>query len=155
MSTETVQPAIAGVTLILGGARSGKSSFAERLVEGCGLDPVYVATGRAHDAEMDQRIEAHRARRGPAWSTVEEPDELEGAVAREAQPDRVLLVDCLTLWITNLMMAEADIAERSRRLSDALARANGPVVLVSNEVGLGIVPDNAMARALAHGSFRR
>ncbi|MCK5744876.1 MAG: bifunctional adenosylcobinamide kinase/adenosylcobinamide-phosphate guanylyltransferase, partial [Oricola sp.] len=98
------------------------------------------------DDEMTTRIAHHRARRGPEWMTVEEPDDLEGALAREAQPGRVVLVDCLTLWITNLMMAEADISARGAALCSALAAVSGPVILISNEVGLGIVPDNRMAR---------
>lgn len=136
-----------GVTLILGGARSGKSAFAERLVISSGLAPVYVATGRVWDEEMRARIDHHKARRGADWKTVEEPDDLEAAVGREAAPGRAVLVDCLTLWVTNLMMSEADMAARSAALCAALSGARSPVVLVSNEVGLGIVPDNAMARA--------
>ncbi|MCI5076242.1 bifunctional adenosylcobinamide kinase/adenosylcobinamide-phosphate guanylyltransferase [Oricola sp.] len=140
-------PAIAGVTLVLGGARSGKSAFGERMVAESGLTPLYLATSRAYDDEMRDRIRHHVARRGPDWTTVEEPDDLEGAIAREAQPGRAVLVDCLTLWITNLMMADADIAARSTGLCATLRATTTPVVLISNEVGLGIVPDNAMARA--------
>jgi len=134
------------VTLVLGGARSGKSSFGEKLVKESGLAPVYLATSEPRDDEMVSRIEHHRARRGPEWITVEEPDDLEGALAREARPGRAILVDCLTLWVTNLMMAEADIAVRSAALCSVLADIGSPVVLISNEVGLGIVPDNRMAR---------
>ena len=136
----------ASTTLILGGARSGKSGFGERLVLESGLAPVYVATGRIFDAEMGDRIAKHRQQRGDAWTTVEEPVDLEDVLDREARPDRAVLVDCLTLWITNLMMADADIAARSALLCGALSRAKGPVVLVSNEVGMGIVPENRMAR---------
>lgn len=135
-----------GVALVLGGARSGKSAFAERLVAGSSLASVYIATAQVFDDEMRDRIDHHRVRRGAEWQLIEEPDDLEGVIAREAMQDRVLLVDCLTLWVTNLMMAEADIEARFLALLDALSGVSGPVVLVSNEVGLGIVPDNKMAR---------
>lgn len=135
-----------GVTLVLGGARSGKSVFGEALVLNSGLAPVYVATAQAWDDEMRKRIGTHKARRGPEWVSVEEPDDLEGAVKREAREGRAVLVDCLTVWVTNLMMAEADVAARCRGLCEALAGIESPVVLVSNEVGLGIVPENRMAR---------
>lgn len=147
MPSEIAKEAARGVTLILGGARSGKSAFGETMIAASGLEPVYVATSRIHDDEMHARIDHHRARRGPEWTTVEEPDDLEGAVLREARPGRAVLVDCLTLWITNLMMADADVDARAKSLCAALGRTGGPVVLISNEVGLGIVPDNAMARA--------
>ncbi|MBO6637251.1 MAG: bifunctional adenosylcobinamide kinase/adenosylcobinamide-phosphate guanylyltransferase [Roseitalea sp.] len=135
-----------GVTLVLGGARSGKSMFAERLVAGTDLEPVYVATAQIFDEEMRERIAHHRARRGAEWRLVEEHDALEGVLAREAMAGRAVLVDCLTLWVSNLMLAEADIRVRSFALLDALGACKAPVVLVSNEVGLGIVPDNQMAR---------
>ena len=142
MQSETAPPLAAGTTLILGGARSGKSVFGE----GLGAEPVYVATGQVHDDDMRARIGQHRTRRGPEWTTVEEPDDLESVLAREAQPGRAVLVDCLTLWVTNLMMAEADVAARCAALCAVLGKIDSPVVLISNEVGLGIVPDNAMAR---------
>ncbi|WP_420962828.1 bifunctional adenosylcobinamide kinase/adenosylcobinamide-phosphate guanylyltransferase [Brucella sp. IR073] len=133
--------------LILGGARSGKSAFAERLVEASGLDAVYIATGQAYDDEMRERIAAHRERRGSIWTTAEEPLDLIGALQAHAGKGRVVLVDCLTLWLTNLMMAERDIAAETARLAAAMTELKGTVLFVSNEVGLGIVPDNAMARA--------
>jgi adenosylcobinamide kinase / adenosylcobinamide-phosphate guanylyltransferase len=139
-------PTHRSVTLVLGGARSGKSRFAEAMAER-GSRPVYLATGRAWDGEMSARIDEHRARRGPHWTTVEEPLDLAGVLPTLASPSAVVLVDCLTLWVTNLMMAERDIAEEQRRLAASLGGLQGPVVFVSNEVGLGIVPDNAMARA--------
>ncbi|HEY9058875.1 MAG TPA: bifunctional adenosylcobinamide kinase/adenosylcobinamide-phosphate guanylyltransferase [Aurantimonas sp.] len=136
-----------GVTLILGGARSGKSALAERLAEASGLAPVYLATGRAFDAEMEARIGEHRERRGKGWRTVEVPLDLVAAIGREAEPEHVVLVDCLTLWLTNLMMEGRPVAAECQALADHLAaRLPGPVILVSNEVGLGIVPENAMAR---------
>lgn len=137
-----------GLTLVLGGARSGKSRFAEALVEASGREAVYLATGRAFDAEMTARIAEHRDRRGAGWSTVEAPLELGRAIGREARPGAAILVDCLTLWITNLMLEARDVARECDRLTDALRGGLAcPVVLVSSEVGLGIVPDNAMARA--------
>ncbi|NDW03777.1 bifunctional adenosylcobinamide kinase/adenosylcobinamide-phosphate guanylyltransferase [Jiella pacifica] len=138
----------ARLTLVLGGARSGKTAFAEGLVAGSGLEPVYVATGEAHDDEMADRIARHQSDRGPTWRTVEAPLDLAGTLRREAAAGRFLLVDCLTLWVTNLMMAGRNVDEEADALGAALeAGVGGPVLLVSNEVGLGIVPDNAMARA--------
>ncbi|MEC5323102.1 bifunctional adenosylcobinamide kinase/adenosylcobinamide-phosphate guanylyltransferase [Aurantimonas sp. A3-2-R12] len=136
-----------GVTLVLGGARSGKSALAERLAEASGLAPVYLATGRAFDAEMEARIGEHQGRRGNGWRTVEVPLDLVAAIGREAGPERVVLVDCLTLWLTNLMMERRPIAAECQALVNCLAtRVPGSVILVSNEVGLGIVPENEMAR---------
>ena len=137
---------LTGLTLVLGGARSGKSRHAERLAVQSGLAPVYVATAQALDEEMAQRIAAHRARRGPAWRTVEEPLDLVGVLQREGAPGRIVLVDCLTLWLSNLMVAGRDVAAESARLIEALPGLAGPVLLVSNEVGQGVVPDNVMAR---------
>ena len=135
-----------GTCLVLGGARSGKSAFAERLVEASGLERIYLATGRAGDAEMQERIAAHQARRSAGWRTIEEPLDLAGALEAHAGPDRTVLVDCLTLWVTNLMMAGAEIDAAFEALAGRLRHLAGPAVLVSNEVGLGIVPGNAMAR---------
>jgi adenosylcobinamide kinase/adenosylcobinamide-phosphate guanylyltransferase len=132
--------------LVLGGRRSGKSRFAEELVVGSGLKPSIIATATAGDQEMRERIAAHRSRRSAAWSTVEEPFELAEALIREAQPGRAVLVDCLTLWLSNLMEAGRDIDREVGALTVALAQAKAPVVLVSNEVGAGIVPANALAR---------
>lgn len=136
----------AGVTLVLGGARSGKSAFAEKLVENCGLQPVYLATGRAFDSEMEARIGKHQQRRGSNWHTVEEPLGLAEALLRQSMPGRAVLVDCLSLWLTNLMMAKRDVGEACASLLAVFGELGGPVVLVANEVGLGIVPENAMAR---------
>lgn len=134
--------------LILGGARSGKSRYAEGLI--AALPPVwnppwiYVATAEPGDEEMRARIAAHRARRGPSWQTVEAPQELAEAVIL-AQPAPVL-VDCLTLWLSNLMLIDADIEAETVRLERALEAATAPVVLVSNEVGSGIVPEHPLGR---------
>lgn len=136
-----------GSRLVLGGARSGKSAFAERLVAESGLAKGYLATGRAWDGEMRNRIAAHRERRGADWTTIEEPLALAEALGRIAGPGRIVLVDCLTLWVTNLMVAERDVEAAFGEFLGVLPELAGPVVFVSNEIGLGIVPDNAMARA--------
>ncbi|MEL6201013.1 MAG: bifunctional adenosylcobinamide kinase/adenosylcobinamide-phosphate guanylyltransferase [Pseudomonadota bacterium] len=135
-----------GTVLVLGGARSGKSAFAEKLVLESGLQPLYVATAQVWDDEMRTRVEAHRKRRQTQWQTMEEPLELPKLLKREARQGRAILVDCLTLWVTNLMLAEANISDRFASLCAALHGCEGLVVLVSNEVGQGIVPDNKMAR---------
>lgn len=131
--------------LILGGARSGKSALAEQLA-GAHASRVYIATGAAGDKEMQERIALHRARRGPAWRTVEEPLDLAGALAGNDAEGAYLLVDCITLWLSNLMAAEGDVEAAVEELAGTLADLRGTVALVSNEVGLGIVPDNALAR---------
>lgn len=134
--------------LVTGGARSGKSFFAQGLAEASGLTPVYLATAPAAggDTEMAARINLHRAARGPRWLLVEEPLELAAALAREARPDRAVLVDCLTLWLSNLMLAGLDFAALGAELAQTLPMLPGPVVFVTNEVGSGIVPDNRLAR---------
>ena len=113
------------VTLVLGGARSGKSAHAERLVEDAGAGGIYLATAEAGDDEMAQRIRAHRARRGPSWVTVEEPLELAAALARHAAAGRPVLVDCLTLWLSNLMAAGRDVARERGDLVAALSARRG------------------------------
>jgi adenosylcobinamide kinase / adenosylcobinamide-phosphate guanylyltransferase len=133
------------LTLVLGGARSGKSRHAEALITAGSPPWVYVATAEPLDDEMTARIAAHRARRGAGWRDVEAPRDLPDALARTAAGGAVL-VDCLTLWLSNLMLADADIEAEAARLESALASMAAPVVLVSNEVGSGIVPDNALAR---------
>jgi adenosylcobinamide kinase / adenosylcobinamide-phosphate guanylyltransferase len=136
-------------TLILGGVRSGKSRHGERLVLAGAAEPVLIATAEALDAEMARRIAAHRARRDPRLATVEAPLDLVGALRAECAPGRAVLVDCLTLWLTNLMMAGRHVELETERLVDALTTLPGAVVLVSNEVGQGVMPANAMARAFA------
>jgi adenosylcobinamide kinase/adenosylcobinamide-phosphate guanylyltransferase len=135
--------------LVLGGQRSGKSRHAEAIVVASGLVPVYLATATPGDDEMAVRIAAHRARRGETWRTVEEPLDVADALLRESGPGFHVLVDCLTLWLTNLLGAGREVAAETEALLAALTRVGGPVVLVSNEVGLGIVPDNALARRFA------
>jgi adenosylcobinamide kinase/adenosylcobinamide-phosphate guanylyltransferase len=135
------------VTLVLGGTRSGKSAHAERLLLQSGLQPVYLATAEARDEEMEARITAHQTRRDEAWITIEEPVELAEYLEQACQRKRAVLVDCLTLWLTNLMMAGRNVTAEITRLTDSLGHLNGPVVLVSGETGLGIIADNATARA--------
>jgi adenosylcobinamide kinase/adenosylcobinamide-phosphate guanylyltransferase len=135
--------------LVVGGQRSGKSRFAEGIVLQSGRRPVYIATGGAGDAEMGERIALHRTRRGPKWTTIEEPLDLAGAIDRAAGEGTAVLVDCLTLWLSNLMEAGRDIDRETDGLLAALERAKAAVVLVSNEVGSGIIPDNALARRYA------
>ena len=133
------------VTLILGGARSGKSLYAENLLD-AHADKIYLATAEAGDAEMAVRIEEHRKRRGPEWQTVEEPLELAAWLAGHSMLDCPVLVDCLTLWLSNVLGANHNVEAEIDALVDGLRVCAAPVVLVSNEVGLGIVPDNALAR---------
>ncbi|HEX6115197.1 MAG TPA: bifunctional adenosylcobinamide kinase/adenosylcobinamide-phosphate guanylyltransferase [Geminicoccaceae bacterium] len=141
------RPLPSTLTLVLGGARSGKSRHAERLVLDSGLAPVYVATGEPLDDEMAARIARHRARRGVSWRTVEEPLELSGVLLRECNSERAVLVDCLTLWVSNLMIAKRPVRDEMVHLIELLPTLPGTLVLVSNEVGLGVVPTAAMARA--------
>jgi adenosylcobinamide kinase/adenosylcobinamide-phosphate guanylyltransferase len=132
------------LTLVLGGARSGKSRYAEGLITALPPPWTYIATAEAGDDEMAARIAGHRARRGTQWHTVEASRALVQALsACGAEP---VLVDCLTLWLSNLMLAEADIDAETVQLEQVLAAANGPRVLVANEVGSGIVPSTALGR---------
>ena len=133
------------LTLVLGGARSGKSRYAESLIEALPPPWIYLATAEARDAEMEQRIAAHRARRGSGWQTVEAPHDLAGAL-RAAPTEAAVLVDCLTLWLSDRLLAEANMDREIDKLESVLTNHAGVVVLVSNEVGAGIVPDNALAR---------
>jgi adenosylcobinamide kinase / adenosylcobinamide-phosphate guanylyltransferase len=130
--------------LVLGGARSGKSRYAEGLADSFAGDRLYIATAQAGDEEMAARIAAHRQRRGPGWTTLEAPLALAEALAGADAP--FVLIDCITLWISNLLLADIDIAPRVEALAEALRARQGTVAVVSNEVGLGIVPDNALAR---------
>lgn len=132
------------LTLVLGGARSGKSRYAESLIAALPPPWIYVATAEAGDAEMADRIAAHRARRVGGWKTIETPHDLAKALASSGKTP--VLVDCLTLWLSNLLLADATIDAEIECLENALANAEGPVVLVANEVGFGIVPDNVLAR---------
>ena len=154
MQHPPVEPGQRRTALVLGGARSGKTRRALALAAPFGRR-VYVATAQAGDAEMLERIRRHQAERDAGWSTIEAPIELAAAIASGGSDqsgvgapdhDGVLVVDCLTLWLSNLMFADRDIAAATADLIEATARAPTSVVFVSNEVGLGIVPDNALAR---------
>ncbi|MBK1697582.1 bifunctional adenosylcobinamide kinase/adenosylcobinamide-phosphate guanylyltransferase [Rhodovibrio salinarum] len=144
----------APATLVLGGQRSGKSRYAESLVESQPGACVYLATAEPHDGEMARRIAEHQARRGERWSTVEAPLDLPGALASAAAPGRTVLVDCLTLWLSNLLGHDRDVAVERARLCDTLAALAGPAVLVSNEVGQGVIPENKLARAFVDQAGR-
>jgi adenosylcobinamide kinase/adenosylcobinamide-phosphate guanylyltransferase len=132
-------------TLVLGGARSGKSRHAEQLVTRSAAPWVYIATAQVLDDEMRARIVEHQARRGPGWRTIEEPIDLASALSRAAE--RPVLLDCLTLWLTNLILGGHDVLAATEAFEGALRRPAAQTVLVSNEVGLGIVPDSALGRA--------
>lgn len=154
MSAPPLPASLARVTLVLGGARSGKSRHAEAMVESQPGPCVYLATAQAGDREMAVRIAAHRARRGGRWSTIEEPLDVIAALSGACGPDRVVLVDCLTLWLSNLLGAERDVGTECGRLLATLPELAGPVVFVSNEVGQGVVPDNVLARAFVDHAGR-
>lgn len=134
------------LTLVVGGARSGKSRFAEHLITGSGRPRRYIATAEAWDDEMRVRIAHHRTQRGTDWTTIEAPHNLPAALF-DAQPDEAVLIDCATLWLTNRMLAKADLAAEARTLIAAIGACPAPILIVSNEVGWGIVPENALARA--------
>ena len=136
-------PSASQLTLVLGGARSGKSRHAEALITRLPPPWVYIATAQAFDGEMRARIAEHQSRRAAGWCTIEAPLALPEAL--QDASDAPVLVDCLTLWLSNLLLDDADLADAEAALDAALNRT-APTVLVSNEVGLGIVPDNALAR---------
>lgn len=144
--------------LILGGARSGKSALAEQRAEQSGLAVTYIATAEAGDGEMTERIAHHQSRRPASWQLVEEPLQLAGALAEHAAPERCLVVDCLTLWLSNLLandpVDEARFAAERAALLELLPQLPGQVILVSNEVGLGIVPLGALTRRFCDESGR-
>jgi adenosylcobinamide kinase / adenosylcobinamide-phosphate guanylyltransferase len=133
--------------LVLGGARSGKSRHAETIAMGEEGQRIYIATAEITDDEMRERIAVHRAQReGKGWETVEEPLGLPAALMRLSKPETVTVVDCLTLWLNNILFRERPVTPMIQALCSALASVRGTVILVSNETGLGIVPDNALAR---------
>jgi adenosylcobinamide kinase/adenosylcobinamide-phosphate guanylyltransferase len=132
-------------TLVLGGARSGKSRYAEQITMSSRPPWIYVATAESFDDEMATRIADHKSRRSQDWQTIDAPLDLAGALAALPRSATVL-VDCLTLWLSNLMLAERNIEAEIQRLEAAMLAHEAPLVLVSNEVGFGIVPDNALAR---------
>ncbi|WP_417318518.1 bifunctional adenosylcobinamide kinase/adenosylcobinamide-phosphate guanylyltransferase [Emcibacter sp.] len=133
---------LAGISLILGGARSGKSRFGERLALGLDDNPVYLATAEIRDEEMRERIDLHKRDRSDNWTTLEEPLEIADKIAGQG----TMVIDCLTLWLSNLMERERDVKKETERFVNALGQSQGNVIMISNETGLGIVPDNALAR---------
>lgn len=132
------------ITLVTGGARSGKSALAERLTRRTGDSFFYIATAEPLDDEMRERIAHHRARRGDEWTTISEPIDLAGALNESDTAPR--LIDCLTLWLSNVLLSDRDLDNETKQLLDTLKEQAHPVVLVTNEVGSGIVPENALAR---------
>lgn len=144
-------------TLILGGARSGKSSYAQALAEAASRSQTYIATGQALDDEMAMRIARHVEDRGPSWATIEEPLNVAEAIRRASDGQNAVLVDCLTLWLSNLMHSDLDVRRETDELVSVLETVPGPIFLVSNEVGMGIVPENALAREFrdAQGRLNR
>jgi adenosylcobinamide kinase/adenosylcobinamide-phosphate guanylyltransferase len=146
-------------TLVFGGARSGKSAHAESLAAASGKTVIYVATAQAYDTEMANRIAQHRLNRNSGWHTVEEPLELGSVIVRESAPDRLILIDCLTVWLSNLLFSEEkkypEIGEivppesfrvQRGQFLQALDQAQGDVIMVSNEVGMGVIPQGAISR---------
>jgi adenosylcobinamide kinase / adenosylcobinamide-phosphate guanylyltransferase len=132
--------------LVIGAARSGKSSFAQKLAETSGKQPVLIATAQPHDAEMAARIDRHKAERSAAWRVLEEPHALGAALQRAAAPAAVVVVDCLTLWLSNVLLAGGDCDAEGDLLAGQIGALGGSVIFVSNEVGAGIVPDNDLSR---------
>ncbi len=146
MALENVTAARVRSVLVLGGARSGKSAYAQSLAEAHASERLYVATAEPADEEMAARIARHRASRGKSWTTLEEPLKVPQALRSLAHPGGVILVDCLTLWLSNLMLAGRDPEAAIARLADAIGALAGPAILVSNETGMGIVPEHKLGR---------
>ena len=132
--------------LVLGGCRSGKSAHALKLAESIGRRRLFVATCVPQDDDMRDRVDRHRAERGDGWETMEVPTDLAGAIRKHSPTAEVMLVDCLTLWLSNLMLAERPLEPEAEALEAALARRAAPTVVVSNEVGWGVVPDTPLGR---------
>ncbi|PIE13376.1 MAG: bifunctional adenosylcobinamide kinase/adenosylcobinamide-phosphate guanylyltransferase [Rhodobacterales bacterium] len=141
------------LTLILGGIASGKSAFAETVVTRAGLPRVYLATAQAFDDEMRAKLDRHRARRGPDWQTIEDPLDAAARLS-EMTPGRIVLLDCATMWLSNHMLADSDVEKERARLLSALAQCPAPVVVVSNEIGLSGIAENALARRFANEQGR-
>ena len=133
------------LSLVLGGAACGKSAFAETLVKSAAPVPTYIATAQVYDAEMAAKVKAHQTGRGGDWTTIEEPLDIAAAFAK-APADAPILIDCATLWLTNVILGDHDLERAQQNFMGAIADAGRPVVVVSNETGQGIVPENALAR---------
>ncbi|MEP1766850.1 MAG: bifunctional adenosylcobinamide kinase/adenosylcobinamide-phosphate guanylyltransferase [Sulfitobacter sp.] len=140
-------------TFVLGGAASGKSQWAEAHVASAGQPMIYLATGRTEDDETTARVEIHQARRDNQWTTIEEPLDLAAPLA-SLRPDTPVLIDCATMWLSNQMMRDADLTQETTKLIAALNSCQAPWVIVSNEVGHGIVPDNRLARQFREAQGR-
>ncbi len=142
-----LEPVACRAVLVIGAARSGKSRYALGLAEAAARERLYLATAEAGDAEMEERIARHRRERGEGWRTREEPLALAAALHVEARPGRVVLVDCLTLWLSNLLLAGREIEAQVSEFTKVLSELGGPVVLIANEVGAGVVPATPLGRA--------
>ncbi|WP_028470229.1 bifunctional adenosylcobinamide kinase/adenosylcobinamide-phosphate guanylyltransferase [Neptunomonas japonica] len=134
------------IHFIIGGARSGKSSYAESLAKNSGSDVIYIATAQAYDDEMQERIQQHKHQRPSQWSTFEEPIEISDVINNKSSSTNCLLIDCLTLWVTNLLCENKSIDDCKQQLIDALSNAKGDIILVSNETGMGVVPMGKLTR---------
>ncbi|MEL7164485.1 MAG: bifunctional adenosylcobinamide kinase/adenosylcobinamide-phosphate guanylyltransferase [Pseudomonadota bacterium] len=141
------------LSLVLGGAASGKSAFAEKMIVSSDLDRVYIATSQVRDEEMRQKIDKHVAQRGAGWTTIEAPLDVAAALA-QLDASHAVLLDCATLWLTNMMLGGHDLGTAQAELLAACVATPAPVVVVSNEVGQGIVPDNALARQFREAQGR-
>ncbi len=141
------------LTFVIGGAASGKSAFAEQLVVSSGKTKAYIATSQVFDDEMRLKVDRHKAQRGPDWLTIEAPLDVAPALTTLTS-DHACLIDCATMWLTNNLLAENDLEQCQRAFLDALKDCAAPVVLVSNEVGQGIVPDNALSRQFREAQGR-
>ncbi len=144
---------LSGLTFVLGGAASGKSKYAETVIENSGLGKIYVATARIWDEEIQAKVDLHQARRGADWTCLDAPIDVAGALGSASEKQATLL-DCATMWLTNVMLDNHDLAAEQDRFLTALARSKGPVVVVSNEVGQGIVPDTPLGRAFREAQGR-
>lgn len=141
-------------TFVFGGARSGKSEFAEQIANTSGLQKIYIATNAVFDPEMSERVGQHRHRRGPSWTTIEEQIDLASVLEKTLAPDSVVLIDCLTLWLSNLTYTEKKISGETERLLAVIKDPAGPCIFVSNEVGMGIVPENKLSRSFRDAQGR-
>ena len=141
------------LTFVLGGAASGKSAFAEQLVVSSGKNRIYLATSQVFDDEMRDKVQRHITQRGDGWATVEAPLDL-GPALGNLTPDHICLIDCATMWLTNHLLAENDLEAAQTALLQALRACRAPIVIVSNEVGHGIVPDNALSRRFREAQGR-
>ncbi len=151
--TRKVRIVTPNLTFVLGGAASGKSAFAEQLIVSSGKSRVYLATSQVFDGEMQKKVDRHVSQRGAGWKTIEEPLDLAPALA-QLNADQACLVDCATMWLTNHLLAENDLETAQSHLQNALSRCPAQIVVVSNEVGQGIVPENALARQFREAQGR-